>query len=62
MTPQQLSLVRATWKDAKRTWPVPWDWFEAEAEKQLAGAKPTGGPGVFLNDLLLKAGYVKAEQ
>ena len=36
------------------------DWLMAEANCQLAGMLPKGGPGMFLNGFLIKAGYIGA--
>lgn len=53
------ALVRAAYEDAQKTWPsLTLDWLETEAANQLRGARPTGGPGVFLNDCLKKAGLL----
>lgn len=52
-------LVRALYQDLKESYPsFTYDWLEAEAEKQIAGASPTGGPGMFLNNYLRKAGFI----
>ncbi len=57
MTNEQEKLVKAVFQDARETWTsLTWDWLKEEAEKQIAGSQPTGGPGVFLNDYLRRAG------
>jgi len=35
-------------------------WLLEEASRQIAGTKPTGSPGMFLNDYLKKAGLLPA--
>ena len=53
-------LVNALYLDLKESYTsLTRDWLKAEAEKQLAGAKPTGGPGMFLNSYLKKTGLLK---
>jgi len=53
-------LVNALYLDLKKTYTsLIRDWLKAEAEKQLAGANPTGGPGMFLNSYLKKTGLLK---
>jgi hypothetical protein len=54
-----LQLVRALHQDLVDSYPtLTLKWLEEEAEKQLNGARPTGGPGIFLNDYLKKAGFI----
>lgn len=53
-------LVKALHKDLRSTYPsLTLEWLEAEAEKQLSGAVPTGGPGMLLNNYLRKAGFIE---
>ena len=49
-------LVVAVWQDARKTWSsLTLAWLMEEAERQLAGERPTGGPGVFLAEYLIRA-------
>ncbi|KKM88986.1 hypothetical protein LCGC14_1253250 [marine sediment metagenome] len=49
-------LVEALYLDLKESYSsLTREWLKAEAEKQLAGASPTGGPGMFLKNYLEKA-------
>ena len=53
-------VVNALYLDLKETYTdITREWLKAEAEKQLAGASPTGGPGMFLNNYLKKTGLLK---
>jgi hypothetical protein len=53
-------LVHALWVDLHKTYPsLTETWLVEEAERQLRGEKPTGGPGAFLADYLHRAGFVK---
>lgn len=55
-----IELAKAVYQDAKQTWTsLTWDWMERELEAQLAGERPTGGPGMFLNRYLKKAGILE---
>ena len=56
-------LVKALYLDLQESYPsFTYAWLLAEADKQLAGSEPTGGPGVFLNDYLIKCGLLPAKQ
>ena len=59
MTSEQEKLVQALYRDLKKSYPsLTLEWLTKEAEKQIAGQPPTGGPGMFLNEPLKKAGYI----
>ena len=53
-------LAEALYADLKESYPsLTLSWVAEEAKKQIAGARPTGGPGMFLNSSLRKAGLLK---
>lgn len=53
-------LVRALYLDLRESYSsLTYEWLLAEADRQLAGSKPTGGPGMFLNNALAKAGLLR---
>jgi len=53
-------LVEALYMDLRQSYPsLTLVWLMEEAESQLSGVHPRGGPGVFLNDYLRKAGFIK---
>ena len=50
-------LIEALYKDLKESYPsLTLDWLRQEAESQLAGNPPRGGPSMFLNRYLKKLG------
>lgn len=52
-------VVKALYQDLKESYhSLTYEWLLTEADKLLAGAKPTGGPGMFLNNYLIKMGLI----
>lgn len=55
-------LVKALYLDLKESYSsLTYAWLLAEANKQIAGAQPIGGPSMFLSNYLSKCGLLKAE-
>jgi len=52
-------LVNALYLDLKDSYGLTREYLKEEAEKQLAGGLPTGGPGMFLNRCLKQAGLLE---
>ena len=53
-------LVNALYLDLKESYPsLTREWIKAEADKQIAGGIPTGGPGMFLNRYLKEVGLLE---
>jgi len=56
MNPDVEKLVHAAWQDARRTWSsVTLEYMQEQASRILAGERPQGGPGVFLEDIMRRA-------
>lgn len=55
-------LIKALYQDLRESYPsLTYAWLLEEADKQLAGAKPTGTPGMYLNNYLGRTGLLKGE-
>ena len=53
-------LVTAAWKDLRQSYStLTLEWLQAEAERILNGEKPRGGPSMFLEGYLRRAGFIK---
>lgn len=62
MTQEEERLVKAAYQDLRQTYTsLTYEWLKDEAEKQLGGEGPTGGPGVLLQRYLRAAGFLEAE-
>ena len=54
-------VVNALYLDLKESYSsITREWLKAEAEKQISGSPPTGGPGMFVQDYLEKLGLLKS--
>ena len=53
-------IVKALYLDLQESYPkLTYAWLLAEADNQLAGAEASGGPGMYLNEFLVKSGLLK---
>jgi hypothetical protein len=60
LTKEQQQLVEAVYQDARQTWPqVTVRFLQDQAERVLSGQRPQGGPGVFLEDVFRRAGFIQ---
>ena len=52
-------VVKALYLDLVESYPdLTLEWLKEEAEKQIAGRLPAGGPGMLLNRYLQKTGFI----
>jgi len=62
MDQQVEDLVQTLWRDLRKTWSsLTLEWLREEAERQLAGERPRGGPGVMLADYLKRLEPTESE-
>ena len=53
-------LLSALYLDLRESYTsLTYEWLKAEANKQMDGAIPSGGPAMFLNRYLIKVGLIK---
>ena len=59
----KLELVKALYLDLRESYSaLTYAWLLAEANRLLAGGEPAGGPSMFLNNYLIKAGLLSSSK